>query len=63
MLYSCRSINREYKWLCLGICIYTGKVRGRLSLVSQPATVIEKLEWGRTGSGSTAALIPFPRLD
>lgn len=27
MLYSCRSINIEYKWLCLGICIYTGKVR------------------------------------
>lgn len=48
MLYSCRSINIEYKWLCLGICIYTGKVRGRLSLVSQPAKVIEKLEWGRT---------------
>lgn len=62
LCYSCRSINIEYKWLCLGICIYR-EGQGRLSLVSQPAKVIEKLEWGRTGSGSTAALIPFPRLD
>lgn len=27
MLYCCRSINIEYKWLCFGICFYTGKVR------------------------------------
>lgn len=45
------SINIEYQWLCLGIRIYTGKVRGRLSLVLQPMRVMEKL-----GSGSTSAL-------
>ena len=52
----------EYQWLSLGICIYTGKVRGRLILVLKPMKVMEKLGWGRAGSGGTSALTPFPRL-
>ena len=40
-----------------------GEGQGRLSSASQPAKVTEKLGNGRTGSGSMAALIPFPRLD
>ena len=42
MLYCCRSINIEYKWLCFGIYLHR-EGQGRLSSASQPAKVTEKL--------------------
>lgn len=61
MLYTCATINIEYKWLCFGTGIYMGKGQGRAQFGIQPANMKDKPRWGQTGSWSEAALNSLPQ--